>query len=50
VIVSLLEFDVSNAKVRRDLGMSFETDFCGTLRNALADVERFLGETRGIAV
>jgi hypothetical protein len=45
-----MEFDVSNAKIRRDLEMSFEMDFWGTLRTALADVDRFLGQPRGVAV
>jgi nucleoside-diphosphate-sugar epimerase len=50
LVGDIMEFDVSNAKIRRDLEMSFETDFWGTLRTALADVDRFLGQPRGVAV
>lgn len=50
LVGDIMEFDVSNAKIRDELGMTFETDFWGTLRTALADVNRFLGEPKGIAV
>lgn len=50
LVGDIMEFDVSNAKIRRDLGMSFETDFWGTLRTALADVDRFLGRPQDVAV
>jgi hypothetical protein len=38
-----MEFDVSNTKIREELGLSFEQDFWGTLRSALADKDAFLG-------
>ena len=43
LVGDIMEFDVSNAKVRQDLGVEFEADFWGTLRTALADVDAFLG-------
>lgn len=43
LIGDIMEFDVSNAKIREQLGMEFESDFWGTLRTALADVNAFLG-------
>ncbi|HUE78789.1 MAG TPA: SDR family NAD(P)-dependent oxidoreductase [Sphingomicrobium sp.] len=46
LIGDIMEFDVANAKIRRDLGLTFETDFWGTLRTALADVNAFLGQPR----
>jgi nucleoside-diphosphate-sugar epimerase len=46
LIGDIMEFDVSNAKIRKDLALSFETDFWGTLRRALADVRQFLGQQR----
>ena len=45
LIGDIMEFDVSNAKIRDELGMEFETDFWGTLKTALADVDAFLGGT-----
>lgn len=50
LVGDIMEFDVSNAKIRDDLGMTFETDFWGTLRAALADVDRFLGQPHAVAV
>jgi len=50
LVGDIMEFDVSNQKIREDLGMSFETDFWGTLHTALADVDRFLGRPQGLAV
>jgi nucleoside-diphosphate-sugar epimerase len=44
LVGDIMEFDVSNEKIRRDLGLEFETDFWGTLRTALADVRSFLGQ------
>jgi nucleoside-diphosphate-sugar epimerase len=46
LIGDIMEFDVANAKIREDLGLTFETDFWGTLRTALADVNAFLGQPR----
>jgi nucleoside-diphosphate-sugar epimerase len=43
LIGDIMEFDVSNAKIREELGLSFEQDFWGTLRSALADKDAFLG-------
>lgn len=43
LIGDIMEFDVSNAKIRSELGLSFEQDFWGTLRSALADKDAFLG-------
>jgi nucleoside-diphosphate-sugar epimerase len=43
LVGDIMEFDVSNAKIRRDLGIEFEQDFWGTLKTALADVPAFLG-------
>lgn len=50
LVGDIMEFDVSNAKIRRDLAMTFETDFWRTLQTAFADVDRFLGEPKGVAV
>lgn len=46
LIGDIMEFDVSNAKIREDLELTFETDFWGTLRRGLADVRDYLGQTR----
>lgn len=46
LIGDIMEFDVANAKIRDELGISFETDFWGTLKTALADVNAFLGQPR----
>ena len=43
LVGDIMEFDVSNAKIRRELGVEFRSDFWGTLRRALADVDKFLG-------
>lgn len=43
LIGDIMEFDVSNEKIRSELGLSFEQDFWGTLRSALADKDAFLG-------
>lgn len=51
LVGDIMEFDVSNAKIRDELGIEFEQDFWGTLRTALADVDSFLGKTEtGVAV
>ena len=44
LIGDIMEFDVSNAKVRELLGMRFEQDFWATLRAALSDQKGFLGD------
>jgi nucleoside-diphosphate-sugar epimerase len=36
-------FEVSNAKIRDELGVEFHTDFWGTLEQALSDVRAYLG-------
>lgn len=43
LIGDIMEFDVANAKIREQLGMTFEQDFWGTLRSALQDKDAFLG-------
>ena len=43
LIGDIMEFDVANAKIRTELGLSFEQDFWGTLRSALRDKDAFLG-------
>lgn len=51
LVGDIMEFDVSNARIREQLGMKFEQDFWGTLKTALADVDAFLGVARtGVAV
>ena len=49
LVGDIMEFDVSNAKIRADLGLSFEADFWGTLRTALSDVDAFLGRAHADA-
>jgi nucleoside-diphosphate-sugar epimerase len=46
LVGDIMEFDVSNEKIRADLGVEFETDFWGTLQTALADVDAFLGQPK----
>jgi nucleoside-diphosphate-sugar epimerase len=43
LIGDIMEFDVSNEKIRTELGLSFNQDFWGTLRTALSDKDAFLG-------
>ena len=43
LVGDIMEFDVSNAKIREELGIVFESDFWGTLREALSDIDAFLG-------
>lgn len=50
LIGDIMEFDVANAKIREQLGLSFEQDFWGTLRAALADKDAFLGFKAEVAV
>lgn len=46
LVGDIMEFDVSNAKIRNELGLAFETDFWGTLRRALTNVDEFLGQLK----
>ncbi len=43
LVGDIMEFDVANAKIRAELGLSFEQDFWGTLKAALSDKDAFLG-------
>ena len=43
LVGDIMEFDVANAKIREQLGLSFELDFWGTLKSALRDKDAFLG-------
>ena len=43
LVGDIMEFDVSNEKIRTDLGIQFQSNFWGTLKAALADKESFLG-------
>ena len=43
LIGDIMEFDVSNTKIRSELGLDFEQDFWGTLSSALSDKDAFLG-------
>jgi nucleoside-diphosphate-sugar epimerase len=47
LVGDIMEFDVANAKIRAELGLSFEQDFWGTLRSALSDKDAFLGFKAG---
>lgn len=42
-------FDIDNRKVREELGVRFHEDFWGTLRQAVADKDAFLGRVRASA-
>jgi nucleoside-diphosphate-sugar epimerase len=42
LIGDIMEFDVSNAAIKRDLNIEFNQDFWGTLKIALADSSAFL--------
>jgi nucleoside-diphosphate-sugar epimerase len=43
LIGDIMNFDISNEKVVKDLGVEFNTDFWGTLETALRDRAAFLG-------
>ena len=43
LIGDIMNFDISNEKVVTELGVSFNTDFWGTLKTALSDTSVFLG-------
>lgn len=43
LVGDIMEFDIANAKIGAELGLSFEEDFWGTLRSALSDKDAFLG-------
>ncbi len=47
LVGDIMEFDVANAKIRAELGLSFEQDFWGTLKAALSDKDAFLGYKAG---
>ena len=49
LVGDIMEFDVANSKIREQLGLSFEQDFWGTLKSALADKDAFLGFKAGTA-
>lgn len=42
-------FDIDNSRVREELGVRFHEDFWGTLRQAVADKDAFLGRVRASA-
>ena len=42
LVGDIMNFDVSNEKIREHLGITFNQDFWGTLRLALADTKAFL--------
>jgi hypothetical protein len=42
LIGDIMEFDVSNAAIKRDLNIEFNQDFWGTLKVALSDSSGFL--------
>lgn len=42
LIGDIMNFDIDNSKVRRDLGVIFQQDFWGTLRASLEDITGFL--------
>lgn len=43
LVGDIMNFDVDNAKIRTQLGVSFNQDFWGTLKIALSDMPAFLG-------
>lgn len=47
LIGDIMNFDIDNKKIRKHLGVTFEDDFWKTLREALADVDAFLGAGSG---
>ena len=42
LVGDIMNFDIDNSKVRRDLGIEFNQDFWGTLRSSLQDIDSFL--------
>jgi len=42
LIGDIMNFDIDNSKVRKDLGVAFQQDFWGTLRTSLEDISGFL--------
>jgi nucleoside-diphosphate-sugar epimerase len=46
LVGDIMNFDISNVKIREHLGIEFEADFWGTLERALSDVDAFLGFPR----
>jgi len=43
LVGDIMQFNVDNLKIREQLGITFNQDFWGTLREALADANTFLG-------
>jgi len=43
LVGDIMNFDIDNAKIRRDLGVTFESDFWKMLEIALADSDSYLG-------
>lgn len=43
LVGDIMEFDVSNSKICGQLGVQFQSDFWGTLKHALTNVDEFLG-------
>ena len=46
LVGDIMHFDVSNARIRRELGVEFERDFWGTLQRTL---DEFVGPLRAAA-
>jgi nucleoside-diphosphate-sugar epimerase len=44
LIGDIMNFDIDNSKIRKQLGIEFNQDFWGTLKLALADTDAFLGK------
>jgi nucleoside-diphosphate-sugar epimerase len=42
LVGDIMNFDIDNTKVRKELGVRFQQDFWGTLQNSLRDVHSFL--------
>ena len=42
LVGDIMNFDIDNSKVRKELGINFEQNFWGTLQNSLQDVNSFL--------
>ena len=43
LVGDIINFEIDNSKIRRDLGISFQADFWQTLKLALLDTDAFLG-------
>jgi hypothetical protein len=42
LVRDIMNFDIDDTKVRKELGVSFQQDFWETLQNSLQDVHSFL--------